>query len=132
MANRWSHLHGKTSPEVVPFTWQPTSAGFHLGCCPLSSAFLQRLSVPLRRSTMRSSSCARRSQRSLAWGEDIIWKPEMAMRVEQCIFCGGDEDLDAGVTCGGCRREYAAGWIEPDAPPFTERQRARLRDLLRL
>ena len=25
MANRWSHPHGKTSPEVVPFTWQPTS-----------------------------------------------------------------------------------------------------------
>jgi hypothetical protein len=24
MANRWSHAHGKTSPEVVPFTWQPT------------------------------------------------------------------------------------------------------------
>jgi len=24
MANRWSHTHGKTSPEVVPFTWQPT------------------------------------------------------------------------------------------------------------
>ena len=25
MANRWSHAHGKTSPEVVPFTWQPTN-----------------------------------------------------------------------------------------------------------
>ena len=25
MANRWSHPHGKTSPEVVPFTWQPTA-----------------------------------------------------------------------------------------------------------
>jgi hypothetical protein len=24
MANRWSHPHGKTSSEVVPFTWQPT------------------------------------------------------------------------------------------------------------
>lgn len=24
MANRWSHPHGKTSPEAVPFTWQPT------------------------------------------------------------------------------------------------------------
>ena len=24
MANRWSHAHGKTSREVVPFTWQPT------------------------------------------------------------------------------------------------------------
>lgn len=24
MANRWSHAHGKTSSEVVPFTWQPT------------------------------------------------------------------------------------------------------------
>jgi hypothetical protein len=24
MANGWSHAHGKTSPEVVPFTWQPT------------------------------------------------------------------------------------------------------------
>ena len=23
MANRWSHPHGKTGPEVVPFTWQP-------------------------------------------------------------------------------------------------------------
>src|SRR4029079_19688287 len=27
MANRWSHPHGKTSPEVVPFTWQPTDGG---------------------------------------------------------------------------------------------------------
>jgi hypothetical protein len=24
VANRWSHAHGKTSSEVVPFTWQPT------------------------------------------------------------------------------------------------------------
>jgi hypothetical protein len=24
MANRWSHAHGKTRSEVVPFTWQPT------------------------------------------------------------------------------------------------------------
>jgi hypothetical protein len=24
VANRWSHPHGKTSSEVVPFTWQPT------------------------------------------------------------------------------------------------------------
>jgi len=24
MANRWSDAHGKSSPEVVPFTWQPT------------------------------------------------------------------------------------------------------------
>jgi hypothetical protein len=27
MANRWSHPHGKTSSEVVPFTWQPTCSG---------------------------------------------------------------------------------------------------------
>ena len=53
------------------------------------------------------------------------------MRVEQCIFCGGDEGMDARATCGGCRKDEA-GWTEPDAPPFTERQRARLRDLLRL
>jgi hypothetical protein len=29
----------------------------------------------------------------------------MAMRVEQCIFCGGDEGLDARATFGGCRKD---------------------------
>jgi hypothetical protein len=50
------------------------------------------------------------------------------MRVEQCIFWSGDEGLDGA--CGGCRKDYT-GWTEPDAPPFTERQRARLRYLPR-
>ena len=43
MANRWSHAHGKTSPEVVPFTWQPTTD---------RSGFTQR---PARRRPERSS-----------------------------------------------------------------------------
>jgi hypothetical protein len=30
MANRWSHPHGKTSSEVVPFTWQPTAVAEQL------------------------------------------------------------------------------------------------------
>jgi len=29
MANRWSHARGKTSAEVVPFTWQPTLDAKH-------------------------------------------------------------------------------------------------------
>ena len=40
-----------------------------------------------------------------AWDEYTIWEPEMAMRVEQCIFCGGDEGMDARATCGGCRKD---------------------------
>jgi hypothetical protein len=46
------------------------------------------------------------------------------------MFCGAAEYVDDRMTCDGCRDGYA-GWIELEAPPFTDGQRARLRYLLR-
>ena len=54
----------------------------------------------------------------------------MCPRQERCIFCGEERELDARMACWGCRDGYA-GWLDPHAPPFTERQWARLHYLLR-
>ena len=54
----------------------------------------------------------------------------MRPRQEHCIFCGEERELDARMTCWDCRDGYA-GWIEIDAPSFTDGQRARLRYLLK-
>jgi hypothetical protein len=46
------------------------------------------------------------------------------------MFCGAAGYVDASTTCDACRDGYAE-WIELDAPPFTDGERARLRYLLR-
>lgn len=46
------------------------------------------------------------------------------------MFCGQAGYVDDRMTCDD-RRDGYAGWIELDAPPFTDGQRARLRYLLR-
>ncbi len=49
---------------------------------------------------------------------------------ERCMFCGAAGYVDDRMTCDDCRDGYA-GWIELDAPSFTDGQRARLRYLLK-
>ena len=61
-----------------------------------------------------------------AYDQDVTLRPPQ----ERCMFCGQAGFVDARKTCDDCRDGYA-GWIELDAPPFTDGQRARLRYLLR-
>ena len=49
---------------------------------------------------------------------------------ERCIFCGDERDTGRPHDVWDCRDGYA-GWIELDAPPFSDGQRARLRYLLK-
>ena len=105
MANRWSHPHGKTSSEVVPFTWQPTQVKHGLTLYPQA----KRQSLPISTSNGKYYlTCLVTGRTKLARPEEVVRQLEIARLRDELVYDLKQMAIEVKIKMGSTYASKAA------------------------